>query len=228
MVGEAGTGKTTMVSELLNKPAFVRRLGNVAVTAPTGTVAERLNGTTLHAFAGMTPSSVLMSLEEVVEEAGQRGAFNRIRNCSVLVVDEFFMVHAALLDRVDAICRAARKLDAPFGGLQLVLIGDVMQLPPIAPSMVDDPRDLPPPQLPSVRWPFQSPVWGLLQLHIVRLSVHHRHRNASLPFRRFLANTRVGTLDNDDAVFAETLAGPLTNAVVVVGHRQKAATINEE
>ncbi len=123
VLGGAGTGKTTFLHEL-------RRRGDArqVFLAPTGVAALQLGGQTIHSFFGIPPR--LLNPDDVKPRG--RGK-TLVRNISRLIIDEVLMVRSDLLDTVDRCLRRARSRPEPFGGVQLVLVGDFLQLPPVVP-----------------------------------------------------------------------------------------------
>ncbi|TCT04290.1 ATP-dependent DNA helicase [Aquabacter spiritensis] len=122
VLGGAGTGKTTFLHDL-------RKTGGRQVfLAPTGVAALQLGGQTIHSFLGIPPR--ILNPDEVKPRVQVRRLVKRLER---LVIDEISMVRADLLDTVDRTLRLARDVDAPFGGVQMVLVGDFFQLPPVVP-----------------------------------------------------------------------------------------------
>ena len=128
ILGGAGTGKTTFLYALQKD----RRKKQVFL-APTGVAALHLGGQTLHSFFGIPPR--IINHDEIRIRARQRKLFRSIER---LVIDEISMVRADLLDVVDRTLRISRERDVPFGGVQLVLVGDFFQLPPVVPAAEED------------------------------------------------------------------------------------------
>ncbi len=132
LTGKAGTGKTTFLSRLKQESA--KRL---IITAPTGVAAINAGGVTLHSFFQL-PFGPFIPGSEAYESGRQRMfRFSKekkkiIRALDLLVIDEISMVRADLLDSVDAVLRRHRRSDRPFGGVQLLMIGDLHQLSPVA------------------------------------------------------------------------------------------------
>ncbi len=136
LTGRAGTGKTTFLHNL--KKHSSKRL---VVTAPTGVAAINAGGVTLHSFFQLSfgPQVPGFHLRETTDEGRQQDKsqrFNKekiniIRSMDLLVIDEISMVRADLLDGVDRVLRRFRNRDLPFGGVQLLLIGDLQQLSPV-------------------------------------------------------------------------------------------------
>ena len=127
LTGEGGTGKSRVLQQLK------LRLGSkLSVTASTGIAALQVGGCTLDSFCGMTPKeeSVDTLIRRVMRTASH--AIENIEGCDVLAIDEVSMVSAEKLDRIDQLFKAVRNSSEPFGGTQMILIGDYLQLPPFS------------------------------------------------------------------------------------------------
>jgi DNA replication protein DnaC len=128
LTGKAGTGKTTFLHTL--KKNTPKRM---IITAPTGVAAINAGGVTLHSFFQM-PFGPYVPGSDVQRQTEQR-RFSKekiaiIKSLDLLVIDEISMVRADLLDGVDAVLRRYKHRHLPFGGVQLLMIGDLHQLPP--------------------------------------------------------------------------------------------------
>ncbi|XP_049708547.1 ATP-dependent DNA helicase PIF1 isoform X1 [Elephas maximus indicus] len=123
--GSAGTGKSYLLKRILGS---LPPMGTVA-TASTGVAACHIGGTTLHAFAGI--GSGKAPLAQCVALAQRPGVRQGWLNCQRLVIDEISMVEADLFDKLEAVARAVRQQNEPFGGIQLIICGDFLQLPPV-------------------------------------------------------------------------------------------------
>ncbi|MDK8660298.1 MULTISPECIES: AAA family ATPase [unclassified Corynebacterium] len=125
--GKAGTGKSTLLREFLENTGSKK----VLVTAPTGVAALNIEGFTIHRAFGFRPSMVLSDLEKGGSWHPSTMTWDVLKKTDILVVDEISMVRADLFDMMDqALCRI-RGNGKPFGGVQLVLVGDLLQLPPV-------------------------------------------------------------------------------------------------
>ncbi|WP_231913555.1 DEAD/DEAH box helicase [Corynebacterium renale] len=123
LTGKAGTGKSTLLRMYLD-----RNVGKkVLVTAPTGVAALNIDGFTIHRTFGFRPG---MGPEDITE-GGKWWPRSVLQAADVLVVDEISMVRADLFDMMDIALKRARGNDDPFGGIQLILVGDLLQLPPV-------------------------------------------------------------------------------------------------
>lgn len=129
LTGRAGTGKTTFLHDL--KKLSPKRM---IVVAPTGVAAINAGGVTIHSFfqlpfgpkiPGMSTSESLKSHKVSTQKR------NIIKSLDLLIIDEISMVRADLLDSIDEVLRKYKRSDEPFGGVQLLMIGDMQQLPPV-------------------------------------------------------------------------------------------------
>lgn len=130
ITGKAGTGKTTFLRRLKEESRK-----SIAVLAPTGIAALNAQGMTIHSF-------FQLSLSPFIPGVGQSGGASRfdryskqkikvIRSLDMIVIDEISMVRADILDAIDSKMRKYRNPALPMGGVQLVMIGDLQQLPPV-------------------------------------------------------------------------------------------------
>ena len=129
LTGKAGTGKTTFLREL--KAKSPKRM---VVVAPTGIAAINAGGVTIHSFfqlpfAPYVPDTKFMSAQTFHKFGKEK--INIIRSLDLLVIDEVSMVRADLLDAIDAVLRQYRDRHKPFGGVQILMIGDLQQLAPV-------------------------------------------------------------------------------------------------
>jgi ATP-dependent DNA helicase PIF1 len=126
LTGAAGAGKTYVLNKFIKR---ARRQGkSIAVTATTGLAATHLNGTTIHAWAGIGVNDFFDK-----RQAGLIGKQRQelIKKGDVLIIDEISMLHDFRLDMVDETLRYVRGNLEPFGGMQVILCGDFFQLPPV-------------------------------------------------------------------------------------------------
>ena len=142
LTGKAGTGKTTFLRNL-----SVTSSRRMVIVAPTGVAAINAGGVTIHSFFQLPFGPIVPEMWSREQETwnGQRMANSQqliakinktklkiMRSLDLLVIDEISMVRADLLDAIDAVLRKVRHSDKPFGGVQLLMIGDIQQLAPVA------------------------------------------------------------------------------------------------
>jgi uncharacterized protein YpbB len=141
LTGKAGTGKTTLLKEIIRTTHK-----NTVVVAPTGIAALNAGGVTIHSmfqlpFGGFLPDNSSpqftensmfesrLTLRRHFKMSGLKKAV--IRNMELLIIDEVSMLRADLLDAMDFMMQSVRKNNRPFGGVQVLFIGDLLQLPPV-------------------------------------------------------------------------------------------------
>ncbi|KAM4552500.1 ATP-dependent DNA helicase PIF1 isoform 2-T2 [Odontesthes bonariensis] len=124
--GSAGTGKSFLLKRIMGslppKSTFA--------TASTGVAACHIGGTTLHNFAGIGSGSA--PLEQCIELAQRPGVLQHWTSCRHLIIDEISMVEAQFFDKLESIARSVKRSNQPFGGIQLIVCGDFLQLPPVS------------------------------------------------------------------------------------------------
>ncbi|MBR4272781.1 MAG: AAA family ATPase [Bacteroidales bacterium] len=186
LTGKAGTGKTTFLKKL--RKTCPKRM---VVTSPTGVAAVNAGGVTLHSFFQLpfgprTPDSPLDH---------KQGLNNRkisvIKTLELLVIDEISMVRADLLDSVDQVLRRYRRSNKPFGGVQLLLIGDMQQLSPV---IRPEDEEILRPYYDSYYF-FGSIAWR--KTSYVCIELDHVFRQTDLAFVSLLNNIREGRVDTN-------------------------------
>ena len=129
LTGAAGSGKTFVLNQYI-KLLKNREIG-VAVTASTGIAATHIDGMTIHAWSGIGIRESLSKyeLKFLLDKSYLR---RRYETTQVIVIDEVSMLPPYLLDLLNMVCKAFKGTDRPFGGMQIILSGDLFQLPPIS------------------------------------------------------------------------------------------------
>ncbi|RJQ32311.1 helicase [Candidatus Parcubacteria bacterium] len=163
LTGSAGSGKTF----LLNKYIDYLRKHNapVAVTASTGIAATHMNGVTIHSWSGIGIKNQITD-RDISEIEGRKYLWDRFQNTKVLIIDEVSMLHHFRLDLAEKIVRKIRRVDAPFGGMQVVLCGDFFQLPPVARTGE-----------PEAHFIYKSEAWQKMNPRICYLHEQHRQKD---------------------------------------------------
>lgn len=190
LTGKAGTGKTTFLKEIVANTSK-----RCAIVAPTGVAAMNAGGVTIHSFFQLPLCPYLPDVKELVTEYQmpernrtlRRERIKILRTLDLLVIDEISMVRADILDAMDYVLRTYRRNDRPFGGVQLLMIGDIQQLPPV---IKDSERPYFEQVYPSPFF-FNSKAFRKLPHVIIELERIHRQKDAE--FLSILNDIRTGT-----------------------------------
>ena len=189
LTGKAGTGKTTFLKEIVRQTSK-----RFAVVAPTGVAAINAGGVTIHSFFQLPLCPFLPDVKELVTEyqmpermrSLRKDRVKILRTLDLLVIDEISMVRADILDAVDDSLRRYRRSDKPFGGVQLLMIGDIQQLPPVV-------KDAEKPFMEQV---YPSPFFfnskALRRLPYVTIELEKVHRQSDKEFLDILNEVRSG------------------------------------
>lgn len=128
LTGEPGSGKTHTVYEYIS---YLRNQGvEVAVTASTGIAATHIGGMTIHSWSGIGVKTKLEK-RDLDYVAKNKHISTRVKRARVLVIEEISMLSGVTLSLIDSVCRKIKQNNEPFGGIQIVCVGDFFQLPPI-------------------------------------------------------------------------------------------------
>ncbi|MGH9463565.1 MAG: AAA family ATPase [Vicinamibacteria bacterium] len=211
LTGEPGSGKTHTVNRYV---AYLRECGiEPAITASTGIAATHIQGMTIHSWSGIGVREAL-SVEDLNQIADNRWVAERVNRARVLIIDEVSMLSARTLSMVDAVCRKVRHSPAPFGGLQVVLVGDFFQLPPVVQKrrevgdlrlLADEEEDG------SGGFSYQSKAWKALDP--VVCYVTEQHRQDDRDFLRILSTIRQNACSPEDRERVRSRIGASRDAV---------------
>ena len=199
LTGKAGTGKTTFLRQLRE-----RSPKRMVVVAPTGVAAINAGGVTIHSFfqfplAPYVPGGSFNSKDEKYRFSKEKK--NIIRTLDLLVIDEISMVRADLLDQIDAVLRLHKDRHRPFGGVQLLMIGDLSQL---APVVKDSEWNL-------LREYYHTPYFfgslALQQTQHVTIELQHVYRQTDLKFINILNEVRENRLTTESLALLNSRVG---------------------
>ena len=159
LTGPPGAGKTFVLNEFIRRSE--RRGKRVAVTASTGIAATHIGGATIHSWSGLGIRDSLTPYDKEWLKSNDR-LKKRYNGTDILVIDEVSMLHGKRLDMVNEVCKLLRESEEAFGGLQIILVGDLFQLPPV--SRESDVAD----------FVHTSAAWAELAPKVCYLSEQHR------------------------------------------------------
>ncbi len=173
LTGEPGSGKTHTIREYIR---YLRDRGvEPSVTASTGIAATHLHGMTIHAWSGVGTKSFVtkFDIDTILE---RERVVKRLKKATVLIIDEISMLPRGVLDAVHAILVTARGNPLPFGGVQVIFVGDFFQLPPIGER---------------AEFAFTADSWSAANPIVCYLDEQHRHADEALT--DLLSRIRAGT-----------------------------------
>lgn len=182
--GPAGSGKSHVIKTIAGTDP------SVVLTALTGIAAVNIGGKTIHSFAGVGLAQG--TKEEILKNAFFAGR-ERWKRARVLVVDEVSMMSDDLFEKLDFVARGCRKCpNRPFGGLQVVFVGDFFQLSPVSKNA-------------EAKYCFESSLWK--EMNFVQILLRTNHRQTDPVLVEGLAKMRVGVLDPE---FLSRISTPKT------------------
>ncbi|MEK7493946.1 MAG: AAA family ATPase, partial [Patescibacteria group bacterium] len=187
-----GSGKTHTVNEYV---AYVRSRGiEPAITASTGIAATHIGGMTIHSWSGIGIRTKL-SKEDLGSITTSDYIAKRVRRAKILIIDEVSMLAPATLAMVDAICREIKQSADPFGGIQVVMVGDFFQLPPIVKAEAERSAQGTLIEEPSARFAYDSSAWVRARPIVCYLTEQHRQDDTN--FLDVLSAIRCNTFSGD-------------------------------
>ncbi|GAA1475081.1 AAA family ATPase [Corynebacterium felinum] len=222
ITGKAGTGKSTLLREYLKATDG----SNILVTAPTGVAALNINGFTIHKAFGFRPGMFPDDLKQGGKWYPSAQVKDVLRAIDVLVVDEISMVRADLFDMMNIALQKIRKNKRAFGGVQVIMVGDLLQLPPVVNDDVA--------QLFTTVWKspffFSAHCYPDLDLHDVNLT--SVWRQTDIQFIEVLNEIREGSVGNEALAILNSLVDPNFQAphdwVTLTSRNRAVQKINSE
>ncbi len=214
VTGGAGSGKSYLLNFLKRNYAN----SGLEITASTGVAAVNIGGATIHSWAGIGLAN--LPIEEIVKNIFSKKFSKirrRIKQARALAIDEISMISAEIFEILDLVLRGVRENNKPFGGLQIMLFGDFLQLPPVAKSG-------------QFSFCFNSPSWRALDLKVFDLQ--ETFRQTDQKFIKILNNLRFGYLDKSDREALESRVraedkNSVIKPTVLTTHNFKVEKINE-
>ncbi len=181
LTGKAGTGKTTFLRDVVENSRK-----RVVVVAPTGIAAINAGGVTIHSFFQLPLHPWIPGMKAESKFAFSKEKRSIIKTIDLLIIDEISMVRADLLDAVDSVLRRFRNRGKPFGGVQLLMIGDLQQLSPV---LTDEDMQLLSQYYPT---PYFFSSRALSQIDYVTIELKEVYRQHDEDFISILNSVRSG------------------------------------
>src|SRR3989344_5404240 len=164
LTGEPGSGKTHTINRYVS---YLKGHGvEPAITASTGIAATHIDGMTIHSWSEIGIKKEL-SPTDFGRVISLRRASARIKKAGVLIIDEISMLDSKTLNLIDTVCRAIKRSQEPFGGIQIVLVGDFFQLPPVRREDEE-----------PYKFAFESGAWMAANLSVCYLTEQHRQSDS--------------------------------------------------
>ena len=184
ITGGAGTGKSYMLQQIK------KHYPTMVLTSTTGVSAININGQTIHSWAGV--GICKHSIENVANSIMKNSVkYKQLALCKMLAIDEISMLKSETMEYIDKVLKIVRNNNAPFGGIQTILIGDFFQLPPV----VKD-NEHPNRKLQDSDYCFNCKTWK--DLDLVPIVLKEVKRQTDKDFVRVLNNLREGKTELDD------------------------------
>ena len=234
LTGKAGTGKTTLLKNITAKTSK-----NFVIVAPTGVAAINAGGTTIHSMfhlpiTSFIPSGDYVDMNIAINRRAlidhmkfKKDRMRVLQEMELLIMDEVSMVRCDIMDAVDFVLRTVRKSSEPFGGVQVMLIGDMHQLPPV----IKEPEWAILKKYYTGPYFFDSKVWK--DLDAVQIELKHVYRQSDQRFIDLLNNIRHQDMDEDDYEQLKERYQPNFQPtepgyILLATHNSKANSVNEQ
>ncbi|MFT5280938.1 MAG: ATP-dependent DNA helicase PIF1 [Flavobacteriaceae bacterium] len=198
LTGEPGSGKTHVLNSYI---AHLKEHSvSVAVTASTGIAATHVGGVTIHSWSGMGIKKTLTE-EELDALESKQYLWKRFDKAKVLVIDEISMLDGDTFNTLNKVCKQFKRNEKPFGGMQIILVGDFFQLPPV--SRGEE----------TMTFAFESDAWKELKPLSCYLSEQHRQDDEVL--LSLLSKIRKGDIEDGFEILEDRLNKEFDDVVSV-------------
>jgi len=223
LTGKAGTGKTTFLRHLVSNTTK-----RSVVVAPTGVAAINAGGQTIHSFFQLPFSPFVPETSVKSKFEFRKEKIKILQTLDLLIIDEISMVRSDLLDAIDAVLRRFRHAQLPFGGVQLLMIGDLGQLTPVVTSEEEA----------MLRQYYETPYFfsskALQQTRYVTIELQKVYRQQHTDFLQILNHVRDGVPTEKDFQLLESRLDPDFKPrndqgyIRLTTHNQRANAYNEK
>ncbi|KKP43252.1 MAG: AAA ATPase [Parcubacteria group bacterium GW2011_GWA2_33_14] len=176
LTGSPGSGKTHTINEYVD---YLRSCGiEPAITASTGISATHIGGLTIHSWSGIGIKNSL-DARDLKKIATTKYIVKRVKPAKVLIIDEVSMLSPQTFSMIDKVCKEIKENTEPFGGLQIVVVGDFFQLPPIVKKQINDEAQMTLLEESFGRFAYESLAWQKANLIVCYLTEQHRQDDAN-------------------------------------------------
>lgn len=210
LTGEPGAGKTFTINTFTD---WLSEKGvSYAVTASTGIAASHIDGSTIHSWCGI---GIMKNLEpaDVDGIRFNKYHYNRMVGIETLILDEVSMLDATFIDDLDKILKAVHKNKLPFGGVQVVMVGDFFQLPPVSRDGI-------------ARFAFEAEAWENANFSVCYLTEQHRQSEGI--FTEVLRAMRFGEMSDEHRVVIQKRMSKGTAPTNLFTHNKDVDGMNTE
>ena len=221
ITGKAGTGKTTFIKRIqeeINK--------NFLVLAPTGIAAIAVGGQTMHSFFGFP----MQAMGPHTKISLSNDKFQILQETDTIIVDEASMVRSDMVDGMDRCLRMVFKTNMPFGGKQVIFVGDLFQLPPVVKEGSADAEMLH--DLYGAGLPFFYKAFVLKRMNLPKIEFQKAYRQSDEDFLNILNKMRNGEVSNEDLALLNKHVSKIPDnedySVTLTSYNSMAEKINDE
>ena len=181
ITGSAGSGKSFLIRKCIEECRSIYQQKHISITSTTGISSLNINGITIHSWAGITPHTDFTDVDGFVENIkGNNKKYNNWKFTKMLIIDEISMLSVVMFNFLHKVAMKLRRNSEPFGGIQVIVVGDFYQLPPVKDSADTD-------------FVFTSSHWNEIIDYSIVLKKTHRQKEIHLI--SFLNKVRIGIKD---------------------------------
>lgn len=181
ITGSAGSGKSFLIRKCIQKCSSKYQEHSISVTSTTGISSLNIHGITIHSWAGITPHTDFNDVEGFVDSIRNNyKKYNNWKYTKLLIIDEISMLSVVIFNFLHKVAMNIRRNSLPFGGIQLIIVGDFFQLPPVRDTKETD-------------FCFKSVYWNSIIDYSIVLKKTHRQKETDLI--SFLKKIRSGIID---------------------------------
>lgn len=215
LTGEPGAGKTYTLNQFIE---YCRQAAiGVGITASTGIAATHIGGMTIHSWSGVGIKDYL-NAEQLERLAAKPQLASRFKKTRILIIDEVSMLDGGRLDLINQVCKVMKRSEKPFGGLQVILCGDLFQLPPVTRYGAE------------INFAHHSAAWSELNLKVCYLTEQYR-QDEDRAMLELLRQIRRGEVGSDSRQLLNerlAIATPSLDTTRLYSHNTDVDSLNQQ